>query len=192
MMASPTEASFDFGGNTRVNQNGSFTLKDVGDGTYYADLSGQSKDCYVKDVQYAGSSVLEEGFSVARGSAGSLEITISSRGARVQGAVADQDGLPASGVWVALLPDAAHQSQHRLYKAQTTDQYGHFDLRGITPGDYKLFSWDEAEDGAWEDPDFMKPFYEKGQGESVSVQEGDTKSVNLVTIKTASTEQQKP
>ena len=192
VMASPTEASFDFGGNTRVNQNGSFTLKDVGDGTYYADLSGQSKDCYVKDVQYAGSSVLEEGFSVARGSAGSLEITISSRGARVQGAVADQDGLPASGVWVAFLPDAAHQSQHRLYKAQTTDQYGHFDLRGITPGDYKLFSWDEAEDGAWEDPDFMKPFYEKGQGESVSVQEGDTKSVNLVTIKTASTEQQKP
>lgn len=38
----------------------------------------------------------------------------------------------------------------------------------------------------------MKPFYDKGQGERVSVQEGDTKSVNLVTIKTASTEQQKP
>jgi hypothetical protein len=77
-----------------------------------------------------------------------------------------------------------------LYKTQTTDQYGHFILRGIAPGDYQLFSWDEVEDGAWEDADFLKPFEEKG--EKVTVQEGDSKSVNLTTIKTAGTEEQKP
>jgi hypothetical protein len=77
-----------------------------------------------------------------------------------------------------------------LYKSQSTDQYGRFDLRGIAPGDYKLFTWDEVEEGAWEDPDFLKPFEEKG--EKVSVQEGDSKSVNLTEIKTASPEQQKP
>ncbi len=116
-----TDTDFDFGSSTRVNQNNSFTLKDVGDGTYTADVGGQSKDCYVKDVQYAGSSALDEGFTVARGSPALLEITLSSRGARVQGNVVDPDGLPASGVWVVLAPDAAHQSQHRLYKEQTTD-----------------------------------------------------------------------
>jgi hypothetical protein len=47
-----------------------------------------------------------------------------------------------------------------------------------------------VEQGAWENPEFMKPFEEKG--EKVSVHEGDAKSVSLVTIKTASTEQQKP
>jgi len=46
--------------------------------------------------------------------------------------------------------------------------------------------------GAWEDPAFLKPFEEKGAGEKVTVQEGDAKSVNIVTIKSVSTEQQKP
>ena len=188
----PKDADLNFASPTRVSQNYSFTLKDVSDGTYIADAGGQSKDCYVKDVQYAGSSVLDEGFTVTGGSPAFLEITISSRGARVQGTAADQDGLPASGVWVVLVPDASHRSQRRLYKEQTTDQYGHFDLRGIPPGDYKLFSWDEVEQGAWEDPDFLKPFEEKGVGEKITVQEGDAKSVNIVTIKTVSTEQQKP
>jgi hypothetical protein len=188
----PTDMDLTFGSGTRVNPDNSFTLKDVGDGTYNVDVGGQSKDCYIKDVQYAGFSVLDNGFTVARGSPALLEITISSHGARVQGTVVDQDGLPASGVWVVLVPDAAHQPQHRLYKEQTTDQYGHYDLRGVVPGDYKLFSWDEVEQGAWEDPDFLKPLEEKGLGEKMTIQEGEVKSVNLVAIKTASTEQQKP
>jgi len=87
------------------------------------------------------------------------------------------------------VPDEARRSQLRLYAARTTDQYGHFDLRGIAPGDYKLFSWDQVEQNAWEDPDFLKSFEEKG--EKISVQEGDSKSIDLVTINTVSREQQK-
>jgi Carboxypeptidase regulatory-like domain len=186
----PKDAGRIFGGSARVNPDNSFTLKDVGDGAYTADVGGESKDCYIKDITYVGNSVLDDGFTVVRGSPAFLEITISSRGARVQGAVTGEDGLPASGVWVALVPDAAHASQHRLYKQQTTDQYGHFDLRGIAPGDYTLFSWDEVEEGAWEDPDFLKPFEDKAQ--AVTVQAGDTKSFNIVAIKTAQAEAQKP
>jgi hypothetical protein len=55
-----------------------------------------------------------------------------------------------------------------------------------------LFSWTEAEDGAWEDPEFLKPFLEKKKGQSISLQEGDTKSMNLVAIKDACAEQQNP
>ncbi len=175
----------------RVNPNNSFTITDMSEGSYTLEVSGQSKDCYIKEAHYAGSDALDDGFNVSAAAPGSLEITISSRGARVQGAVVDEDGLPASGVWVALVPDAEHR-ETRFYKSQTTDQYGHFDLRGITPGDYRLYSWNEVEEGAWEDPDFMKPFEEKGKGEKVSVQEGDAKSANLVVIKTAATDEQKP
>jgi hypothetical protein len=180
----PEEAHLIFAAGTRVNQNNSFTLKEVGDGRYTVDVSGQSTDCYIKDVAYAGTSVLDDGFTVARGSAAYLEITISSHGARVQGTVTDRDGLPAPGVWVVLVPDATRVSQHRLYRRQTTDQYGHFDLRGIAPGDYRLFSWDEVEEGAWEDPDFLRPFEEKRLGQRVTVHDGDTKSINIVTINT--------
>jgi hypothetical protein len=188
----PTDNSPVFFQGSRVNTDGSFQLPDVGDGSYYAVSSGESKDCYVKDVEYAGRASLEDGFSVARSSAALLEITISSHGGRVQGTVADDDGLPSAGVWVALVPDSeARRTKHRFYKSQTTDQYGHFDLRGTAPGDYLLFSWTEAEDGAWEDPEFMKPFLEKNRGEKISVQEGDRKTVKVVAIKTVVTEQPK-
>jgi hypothetical protein len=188
----PTDNSPVFFQGSRVNADGSFQLLDIGDGSYYADSDGESKDCFVKDVEYAGRASLEDGFSVARGSAALLEITISSRGGRIRGTVTDADGLPTAGVWVALVPDSeTHRTKHRFYKSQATDQYGHFDLRGIAPGDYFLFSWTEAEDGAWEDPEFMKPFLEKNRGEKVALQEGDTKTVDVVAIKTASTEQPK-
>jgi hypothetical protein len=151
---------------------------------------GQSKDCYIKDIRYGSSSALEEGFTVSRGNPGNLEITISSRGARVQGAVADVDGLPAAGVWVVLVPEAQRRSQSRLYKSQTTDQYGRFDLRGIAPGDYGLFSWEEAESGAWEDTEFLKPF--EGKGERISFQDGEQKTQNLTAIRTKSPEPANP
>ena len=78
---------------------------------------------------------------------------------------------------------------HRLYKSQSTDQYGRFDLRGIAPGDYKLFTWDEVEEGAWGDPDFLKPFEPKA--EKISIQDGDQKTVNLISIRMGSAEQPK-
>jgi hypothetical protein len=179
-----------FHGRARVDAGNFFTLRDMSEGTYHPRVEGQSKDCYIKDVRYAGSSVLEDGFTVTRGAAGLLEITISAHGATVQGNVADADGLPAAGVWAVLVPSAPRRSQNRLYKAQTTDQYGHFILKGIAPGDYQLFSWDQVEEGAWEDADFLKPFEEKG--EKVTVEESDSKAVNLATIRTASVDQQKP
>jgi hypothetical protein len=99
------------------------------------------------------------------------------------------DGLPAAGVWVVLVPDEAHRNEFHLFKQRATDQYGRFDLRGIAPGDYKLFSWEQVEPNAWEDPDFLKLFEVKG--ESVSLQEGDGKSVDVVAIRSASHEQEK-
>jgi len=186
----PVDLNLGFQGSTRVTQGNFFTLKDMGEGTYHAEVSGESKDCYIKDVQYGASSALEDGFTVVRGAPAALEITISSHGARVQGAVSDVDGLPAAGVWVVLVPDLKYRTQHRLYKTVTTDQYGRFDLRGIAPGEYKVFSWEEVEMGAWEDPEFLKPFEDKGEG--IALQIGDQKMLNLVTIHTRSQAAGKP
>ena len=140
----------------------------------------------MKAVRYGATEGLEDGFNVVRGANAQLEVTINSKGAHVQGTVTDANDLPAVGMWVVIVPDEAHRGQSRFYKATTTDQNGHFDLRGIAPGDYKLFSWEEVETGAWEDPDFLKPFEIKGV--SISLKEGDQKSESLVTIRTKSQE----
>jgi hypothetical protein len=167
-----------------------FVLNDVYDLTYRVSVFGLCDDCYFKALRYAGATSSEDTFTPARGSGAALELTISSKGARVRGIVVDEDNLPAVGVWVALLPDEGHRGARRLYKSAVTDQYGHFELRGIAPGDYKLFSWEEAESGAWEDPEFLKPFEEKG--EKITLQENDQKTLNLTTIQTKAAESPKP
>jgi hypothetical protein len=77
-----------------------------------------------------------------------------------------------------------------LYHEESTDQYGHFDVRGIPPGDYKLFSWEEVEAEAWQDPEFLRPFESKG--ESVHLEDGDQKTVKITAIKTKEPETEKP
>jgi hypothetical protein len=163
-----------------------FVLKDVFDGNYRLAVSGQSKDCYVKSIRYGSSDGLDGAFTVVRGTQSSLEVTLSSRGAHVQGAVTDKDNLPVTGVWVVLVPDEAHRDQSRLYQKVATDQYGHYLLRGIAPGDYKIFCWDEVEVGAWEDPDFLRTFEDRGQ--KISVEDADAKTVDVVAIRTKSSE----
>jgi hypothetical protein len=181
---SAADSSMSFSSGARIARGDFFTLRDVSEGTYRLNVNGQSKDSYLKAVRYGTGDGLENGFTVIRGTQPSIEVTISSRGARVQGTITDADKVPAAGLWVVLVPDEARRGQSRLYKQTTTDQFGHFELRGIAPGDYKLFSWEEVEDGAWEDPNFLKPFEEKG--EWVSLQDGDAKTVDIVAIKTKS------
>ncbi len=182
---SPADSRISFNSPARV-VGSLFVLKDVFDGNYRLSVLGQSKDCYIQSIRYGANEALEGGFTVVRGTQSSLEVTISSRGARVEGAVTDQDKLPITGVWVVLVPDQARRDQPRLYRKVATDQFGHYLLRGIAPGDYKVFCWDEVEDGAWEDPEFVKTYEDRGQ--KISVQEADAKTADVVAIRTKSSE----
>jgi hypothetical protein len=159
----------------RVESNQQFTLRDLIEGEVRLQVSGVSKDCYVKQITFGQTLIKDDVISVAKGANPALEIAVSSRGARVQGSVADKDGLPAAGVWVVAVPDEARRTTLRLFKSQTTDQYGKFDLHGLAPGEYKLFAWERVENNAWEDEDFLKPF--EPQGTRIEVR--DEASTNL-------------
>ena len=55
-------------------------------------------------------------------------------------------------------------------------------IRGIPPGDYKLFAWaDELELWSWMDPAVLAPY--ENQGKSVSVEAGGRVTVDLQTIR---------
>ena len=64
---------------------------------------------------------------------------------------------------------------------QTTDQNGKFTIADIEPGDYKLFSWDIANDEdqpwPWFEPEWLKPF--EANGISVHLEESDSKTFQL-------------
>src|SRR4030095_1807099 len=138
-------------------------------GEFRVGASGISKDCYLKEIQYGDTRAKDDTITVSKGGGAPLEITISSRGARVQGAVVNQDGLPAAGVWVVAVPDESRRSNSCLFKSQTTDQSGKYDLHGLVPGSYKIFAWAEIEQGEWEDPEFLRP--QESKGEAVELQD---------------------
>jgi hypothetical protein len=50
----------------------------------------------------------------------------------------------------------------------------------IAPGEYKVFAWDEVEDRAWEDTDFIR-LYET-RGKAVTMREGSTEQVQISSI----------
>ena len=72
-----------------------------------------------------------------------------------------------------------------VLKSITTDQYGHFDLRGPAPGKYKLFSWDDVEQEEWKDTGFLKDSDEKGV--AIDLNGSDTKTIELKLIQVKNT-----
>jgi hypothetical protein len=178
-------------GFARIDRDGSFLWNSVSDSAWHIDVHGLDNNGYLKAADYGDVDVLAQGFTPRAGSNATLEITLSAQGGQVEGNVVDEDGLPVVGVWVVLVPDAKHRDRRDLFRQERTDQHGVFKIKQVAPGDYALYSWDEVEDGAWEDPDFMKPFEEKKQGERVFVQDRDDKTFNITVIKTSAVEGQK-
>jgi len=163
----------------RIEEGWQFTLKEVPDGTFRVHVSGLSEDCYIKEVRF-GETVLPDVELRVRGGSANLEITVSSRGARVQGQVLSQDDLPVVGAWVVVIPDEEKRKFLRLYKSGLTDQYGHFEIRGLAPGKYKVFSWESVDEQAWEDAAFLKEYEDKGK--EIEVVDGDQESLELKSL----------
>jgi hypothetical protein len=169
--------------------DGSFAIKNVSEGTYRprVTLRGEVANFYMKSARFGTLSIPESGFEIQAGGDQLLEITLSSRAAQVSGVVLNSDSLPAAGVTVVLIPEVARRSYKEHYKSATTDQNGKFAIKGIAPGDYKLFSWESVEGNEWSDADWfdaawLKPF--EAKGESIHLGEAETKSVDLTLIET--------
>ncbi|HEY4741059.1 MAG TPA: carboxypeptidase-like regulatory domain-containing protein, partial [Candidatus Acidoferrales bacterium] len=63
----------------------------------------------------------------------------------MNGAVTDKDDLPALGALVVLVPAPNSHQKPDEYKTSTTDQYGHFEIRGVPPGHYEALAWQKVD-----------------------------------------------
>jgi len=182
------EQIFEEASPAEVQPDGSFELKDVGVDTYSVNITGPDPDAYLKAARYGPDDVLTS-FHPGSSAGSTLELTVSSHGAHIEGVVMNSDPVPLPGVWVTLIPADANRKQKRLFQSVRSGANGKFEFRGVAPGNYQLFSWDNVEEHEWDDPEFMKPF--KTRGVSVSVAEGDTQSVDLTVIQTKGDEEAK-
>jgi hypothetical protein len=171
-----TETGFGEAG-ARWNLDGSFTAS-LAPETYRVSMQGMPPEFYLKSVRVGGEEFVETGLPIPAKAGGQLDLVLSAAGARVEGQVLDSDSLPVSGAYVALVPTGARRRAHSsFFRSVTTDAAGRFAISGIPPGDYKLFSWDDVEPGAWQDPEFLAPYEDRGT--SVQLSESAIRSVEL-------------
>ena len=67
-----------------------------------------------------------------------------------------------------------------FYKMTTSDQTGSYSFKNLTPGEYKVFAWEDIEPGAYADPEFIKPV--EAKGETVTIKEGAAPAVQVTLI----------
>jgi hypothetical protein len=110
-------------------------------------------------------------------------MVVGNHGAVVEGTVVNDKQIPVAGATVVLVPDIFLRKRASYYKTGRTDASGQFRLQAISPGDYKLYAWEEAETGAWQDPDFLRPY--ETRGKALTLREGTTQQSQLSVIPSA-------
>lgn len=171
-----------------VAKDGTFEMKNVPTGRYHLIVGARGspdklRDYFTKSVMLNGQDVGDSGFEL--NSATELEIVISAKGATIEGTVVDDKGNPVSSATVIDVPDSDRRTRPDLYQQDTTDERGHFSLRGLNPGSYTVLAFEDLEDSP-SDPAFLA-FY-GSSGERVSADEGTDKRITLKVIPATSDE----
>jgi len=102
------------------------------------------------------------------------------RGGTIEGRVFDEDKKPATNAKVVLVPDSSRRKRGDLYKNASADDQGRYRLSGLAPGTYKVFAWERIEDGAWQDPDFIKLYENLGRQVRIQEDQHATSDVTLI------------
>jgi 5-hydroxyisourate hydrolase-like protein (transthyretin family) len=162
-----------------VAADGTFQLNGITPGEYRIILVPFPINYYIKDVHFGGTEALNTPISIPVGATEMLEVVLSPRVAQVDGTVTDDKGQPVEGVQAVLVPDS-HRDRSELFRAVTSGPNGHFTIRGVAPGDYKLFAWESLESNGYFDPELLKRDDAKGQ--RIKIQDSDKLTVSVKLI----------
>jgi hypothetical protein len=170
-------------GNAPAQVKGDLTFESnyIGVGPYEFSLHGYPESFYLKSIRVGDQDVTETGGDFDEdAAAGELTFILSPNAGVVEGSVQNAKEEAAPGAKVTLIPDSKHRSLKLRYEIVDADQKGHFVIKGVAPGEYKIYAWEDIEEGAYEDPDFMKPH--ESEGKTVSIKERGHETVELKAI----------
>jgi hypothetical protein len=158
-----------------------FQIANVGLDPYDINVPNIPEGFYLKSVRMGQQDVTETGVDFTQGGvAGELTVVLNPNGGQIDGNVQNDKGQSAGSAMVTLIPDEAHRALSWLYKTASTDQNGHFTMKGVRPGKYTVYAWEDIEPGAYQDPDFVKPH--ESAGAKVSIDAGGHETVQLKAV----------
>ena len=134
---------------------------------------------YVKSIRLGTVDVLNDGLRLDRPPSAALEVVIASNPGTLEGQAVRNGREPVADAVVLLIPD--NRRRNELYRTTITDSAGRFHFERVPPGNYKVLSWEEVEDGAWFDAEFMNNA--ESRGLPVGIGESVTATVRIEVIR---------
>lgn len=119
-----------------------FTTKLHPEDHYRVTLPSLPHDYYLKSVLVDGHEVPESQVAI-HGNHSELTLIASPAGGHIEGMVRNSKGQPIAGQ-IVLAPDVYRPAPEQI-RSIRSDVQGRFTLRGIPPGSYKLYAWEELD-----------------------------------------------
>jgi hypothetical protein len=159
--------------------NDTFPLFRLSPGSYRLSVSSLPTDYYVKEARLGQTDILGQTIEIGGPVSGTLDVLISNRSGLIEGTVVDTRQQPVALIEVVLIPDT-QRNRPDLYRRVTADINGRFTIRGIPPGNYRLYAWEEIEPYAYFDPEVVQQV--ESQGKAVRVTELSKETVEIRSI----------
>ena len=151
----------------KADKTGAFALEGVTPAAYDLTLPLSPAGTYLRSVMFNDREALGQVLDCSAITSGTLGIVLGADGGKVEAGVS-RDDKPAPNATVVLVPADPTRRFPATVRRGVSDETGHVALKDVPPGDYLAFAWEEVEDGAWFDADFVKA----AQGQAVKVQVG--------------------
>jgi hypothetical protein len=143
-------------------------------------LADSLGNVFVKSIRYGNVDVLSDGLRLETHNPDQRLQIVLATGGTLEGVVTNDRNEPVANVKVVLVPDFASRTRDELYRNTVTDASGKFKIQGIAAGDYRVFSWEDIADGAWQDQDVLRSV--ESRGKTVRIGEAGQTAVELVAI----------
>jgi hypothetical protein len=167
-------------GDISVDPKGEFSTQNVPNARYALRLTGLPETAYVADIQQGGTTVFDSGFTLGNEPGTLIELLVNSNGATIEGSVQTANKKLSINSTVVLVPSTIHRQNDLMYKTAKTDEKGQYSLKGVAPGEYTVYAWENVPTTAWMNSEFLAKYANRGR--QLVISQGTRADVQLELI----------
>lgn len=177
-------------GETTPKDDGSFTIENIVPGKYYVNVN-RPAGTYLKSVRYGNQELLGKAIDLTPGT-GLLTLVFSYGVAEMDGAIQQPETAAPSGnvtgtaqpnskprASIVLIPETLNEDGSGIHYGNSNPD-GSFSVKGVPPGHYRAYAFEEVDNQQFQNPDFCKQVESKGL--EIEFKENDKKQIQLPLI----------
>ena len=144
---------------------------------YKVNVPNLPQDFYLKSVKVSGREVPNTDVVIG-GRRMELDLLVSPAGGHIEGSALNDRKDPVSGSYLLLVPDFSDKINVDAIRTMRADSKGKFVMRGVAPGIYRLFAFEDIEvNELLNQPDLLKSY--EANAQLVRVEEGGKYTVEV-------------